>query len=93
MAQTQVRNALYKLEVDPQNLKHVIVYKLGADMLPLQIYHVNIMPTFSICSCYAGTKDCRHQKMMRLWNDKNAWGKGYMYNYDKAKWIEPTEPA
>jgi len=92
MASTQVRNALYSLEVDPANLKHVIVHKLNAEFVQLEEYHINIHPTFTVCSCWAGAKDCRHQKMYRLWNEHNIWGKGFMYNFDKKFWVAPTTP-
>lgn len=90
MGSSQVRNAIYKLEGDPKDLKHVIVYKLDKDFGVLETYHINIHPTFTICSCFAGAKDCRHQKMYRLWHETQAWGKGFMYNFDKHQWIPPT---
>lgn len=86
MGQTQVRNALYALEcTDP---KTVVVRKMDSDFNVLETYFIN--PSIPICSCWAGAKDCRHQKMMRLWEKYNLWGKGWMYNFDKNKWIEPT---
>lgn len=88
MGSTQVRNALYKLEATDKT--HVVVYKLDAGFALLETYHINIHPTFIICSCFAGAKDCRHQKMFLLWQEKNLWGKGWLYNYDRGLWVAPT---
>lgn len=94
MSQTQVRNAQYALEVDPQNTKHVLVHKFTKDLELLETYHINIHPTFTICSCWAGAKPegCRHQKMFHMWNKYQIWGKGWMYNFDKGTWLPPSTP-
>lgn len=45
-----------------------------------------------ICTCPANARmQCRHQKMLRLFQAEDRVSKGWFYHYDKKEWIEPVK--
>lgn len=71
-----------------------LVYKVNEEYQPLDTYTVHETPQGgTFCTCFAGHKDCRHQKMLRLFKANQAIDKPVMYNFDKGTWLhqEPMD--
>ena len=43
----------------------------------------------AVCNCYAGTKFCRHKKIVIAFNKLNRINSRWLYNIDKDKWLSP----
>ncbi len=42
-----------------------------------------------VCTCFAGAKNCRHQKMLRKFQAEDRIDSGWRYSFDKDKWFPP----
>lgn len=72
------------------------VAKFDGKMAFPEIYYISEIGKNNevlICTCMAGAKSiCRHRKMLRTFQALDRVGKGWMYDYDKGEWHEPTQP-
>lgn len=45
----------------------------------------------SLCECWAGSKWCRHKKMLVEFQKLNRVNSRWLLNFDKMKWLPPLE--
>ncbi len=45
----------------------------------------------SLCECWAGSKWCRHKKMLVEFQKHDRVNKRWLLNFDKMKWLPPLE--
>lgn len=72
------RFAIYKFDQDhnPQGVPYYV--SLAADKL-------------SMCDCFAGHTWCRHKKMIVEFQKLDRVNSGWLYNFDRNKWIKPIQ--
>lgn len=79
---------------------HWLVQKMDPDdHAPVtNVDNPGVMPAYKVrktndklsaCDCWAGQKWCRHKQIIVIFQQHQRVGKGWLYNFDKKKWIEP----
>lgn len=83
------RKDWYTIRDNPSSPDYDVV-KVDENFQPIQTYHVGKQPG-GICDCWAGSKFCRHRKMVPIFKAEGAINSGRLYNFDKATWYQAPQ--
>lgn len=76
-------------KVDPTDRQPISTVG-NTDVLPsYNIAKTNNQGKLSQCECWAGSKWCRHKKMVVLFQREGRINKGWLYQFDKEQWLPP----
>lgn len=78
-------------KVDPDDHSPVTQTDQPGTMPGYKIQKSDANEKIAHCECWAGSKWCRHKKMLVEFRKLNRINSRWLYNIDKNKWIEPIQ--